>query len=298
MSCSLQIPTCSGPAGTTIGAATSAFSDPGMVLLEAALERRPLLAFDFDGTLAPTVRKPEEASVAPGIARQLDQLSRCLPVAVISGRRADDVAPRLGFTPTAIIGSHGAEAEADPTPYRFALEPLRHRLAAHAEHLRDAGVFVEDKGFSVGLHLRGAPNGRRARHAIAGVLRRLPLGVRAFEGNSMINVVAHDAPDHIKALSALAGQHGCGGVILFGTGLNDDTTFRAANPSWLTVQVGRGDHATVAKAYIEDQAGIEDLLDRLLRRIETRAAPRPASPVTRRADQRGPGLAGAGAEAG
>lgn len=46
----------------------------GQAVLAETMCLRPLLAFDFDGTLAPTVSRPDDAHVSVALARRLDQL--------------------------------------------------------------------------------------------------------------------------------------------------------------------------------------------------------------------------------
>ena len=119
------------------------------------LARRPFLAFDFDGTLAPIVSQPDLASAPVAVARRLARLTTLRPVAIITGRRVSDVRPRLGFTPQFVIGKHGAEWEqpgvVDVDPAR--LDPAR----TQASELAALGVRVEDKGLSLALHYRVAP---------------------------------------------------------------------------------------------------------------------------------------------
>src|SRR3954470_5318292 len=81
----------------------------------AELARVPaLFAFDFDGTLAPIRPRPDDVHVSATIALRLERLARLRPVAIVTGRRVDDVRGRLGFTPAWIIGNHGAQDEGDP----------------------------------------------------------------------------------------------------------------------------------------------------------------------------------------
>jgi len=75
------------------------FSNEGQRAVAAVLALKPLLAFDFDGTLAPIVARPDDVHVAADVKLRLAQLSRWRPVAIITGRRIADVAPRLGFEP-------------------------------------------------------------------------------------------------------------------------------------------------------------------------------------------------------
>lgn len=87
-------------------------SPEGRSALASTLSTAPLLAFDFDGTLAPIVARPDDACIPLAVARRLDRLSALLPLAIITGRTIEDVQGRLSFTPMFIIGNHGAE---DPT---------------------------------------------------------------------------------------------------------------------------------------------------------------------------------------
>ena len=70
------------------------FSQQGLQALDAVMRLHPLLAFDFDGTLAPIVTLPDDARVSIGVAQRLDQLARHLPVAIVTGRSVADVALR------------------------------------------------------------------------------------------------------------------------------------------------------------------------------------------------------------
>ena len=97
-------------------------SREGCLALEAVLRAQPLLAFDFDGTLAPIVARPDDAHVAVAVSQRLDRLARLRPLAVVTGRAVGDVARRLGFTPQFIVGNHGAE---DPgLALAFDMRPL------------------------------------------------------------------------------------------------------------------------------------------------------------------------------
>lgn len=93
--------------------------------------RKPLLAFDFDGTLTPIVSRPEQAFASKAVALRLHALSQLLPVAIVTGRTIEDARERLGFVPTYLIGNHGAQDENDPVKTAFlceGLNPLREAL--------------------------------------------------------------------------------------------------------------------------------------------------------------------------
>src|SRR6186713_659242 len=108
------------------------FTPEGERALQDVMHLRPLLAFDFDGTLAPIVARPDEARVPESVSLGLAELARDLPVAIITGRSVADVRPRLGFAPHYVIGNHGAEDPVEPQSARAspALDALRQRIAA------------------------------------------------------------------------------------------------------------------------------------------------------------------------
>ena len=226
---------------------------------------RPLLAFDFDGTLAPIVARPDDAHVSVALARRLDQLSRLLPVAIVSGRRVDDVAARLGFEPQFIIGNHGAEDETlRQTVADDALEALRARLQAHGPSLRAAGVGVEDKRYSVALHYRLAPDRDEALDRIAAVLEGARDKTRVFGGRCVVNVVPDDAPDRGDVVARLVERCGCASAIFVGDEVNNEPVFIRSQPHWLTIRVGRNDPGSHARCYLDGPAEVGILLHRML----------------------------------
>ena len=249
-------------------------SKKGELALGAVMRRRPLLAFDFDGTLAPIAPRPHQVQVPPGVAQRLAQLGESLPVAIVTGRSVADVRPRLGFEPRYVVGSHGAEDELDPAgsaERALALEPLRDLLRDRAELLAEAGVQVEDKGQSIALHYRMAPQPQAAAALVRQVMAHAPPTLHVFEGKAVINAVAAGAPDKAHAVTALVSRSGAACAVFAGDDVNDDPVFAAAPPRWLTVRVGRDDPASRARFFLDSSSEIVPFLDRLL-------AHRPPSP--------------------
>ncbi|HEX4586126.1 MAG TPA: trehalose-phosphatase [Burkholderiaceae bacterium] len=246
------------------------FKAEGRRALDAALRARPLLAFDFDGTLAPIVERPDDARVAPEVSERLDRLARLRPVAVVTGRSVADVSRRLGFSPRFVVGNHGAEDPArEPGPETSLLDGLRAHLAAHAAGLGAAGVQVEDKRFSLSLHYRLAHDRRRAVARIRSLLRGLDPGLRTFGGKCVINVVLASAPDKGDAVAALVQRAQCGAAVFVGDDVNDEAVFERALPNWVTVRVGRDDPATLARFFLSDHSEMGALLDAMLGTLRT-----------------------------
>ena len=117
------------------------------------------LLLDVDGTLIDIGPTPSDVHVPADLTQSLLRLDALTggAVALVSGRPIRDL-DRL-FSPLLLssVGVHGAEMrvrgvaiERDSAPLPAA---MRTRLAAMA----GAGVIVEDKGYSLAMHFRGAP---------------------------------------------------------------------------------------------------------------------------------------------
>lgn len=241
------------------------FSAAGEQALAAVIALRPLLAFDFDGTLAPIVGRPGDARVSTAIAKGLERVGRTLPLAIVSGRRVDDIRERLHFTPRYIVGNHGAESplmpEANPPSL---LDPLRERLANSATDLADAGVTVEDKGRSIALHYRLAPDRSRAYGVVNYLARTLDPGLSAFGGKLVMNFVPQGAPDKAMAVARLVEHSGAKAAVFLGDDVNDEPVFARAAPGWLTIKVGRDERVSQAMYCLDGPDEIEGLLERIL----------------------------------
>jgi trehalose 6-phosphate phosphatase len=125
--------------------------------------RRSAILLDVDGTILDIAASPQEVWVPKGLRPTLTRLVESTggALALVSGRTINDI--DLLFTPLQLpaIGVHGAEmrlngqgeVQARVVPLS---KPLKRRLATVAE--LGPGILVEDKGFSLALHYRLAPD--------------------------------------------------------------------------------------------------------------------------------------------
>jgi trehalose 6-phosphate phosphatase len=249
------------------------FTPEGEAALAETMSRQPLLAFDFDGTLAPIVARPDDARVPPAVAHRLQRLASRLPVAIVSGRQVQDVRRRLLFAPWRIVGNHGAEDEHHSPADRdaAALAPLRERLAAANGALREAGVTIEDKGLSIALHYRLAADRPTALHVITRLLSGLPPVLSVFGGKMVVNVVAAWARDKAQAMVELVAASGADAAVFVGDDVNDEPVFARGEPSWLTVRVGHDDPTSQARYFLDSAADLPRLLDRMFEGLPAEA---------------------------
>ena len=241
------------------------FTPAGEAALGAVMRNRPLLAFDFDGTLAPIVERPSDARATADIATRMTLLARHWPLAVVTGRSVADVAQRLGFAPQHVIGSHGAEdPAAAEAPVSAAMAALRLRLERDAGDWLARGVQIEDKGRSLALHYRRAADREAAAAAIEELLQTLDPALKTFGGKCVVNVVDSGSPDKGDAVARLVERSGAAGAFFIGDDVNDETVFSRAAPNWLTVRIGRDDPSSRAMYFLDVQSEVVGLLDRML----------------------------------
>jgi len=241
-------------------------SRDGMAALTESLHQRPLLALDFDGTLAPIVAEPDLARASEDIANTLTTIARHLPVAIITGRAIADVTHRLGFTPHYIVGNHGAEGL--PGRTQPDLAQWRNMILKQRSQLSASGVRIEDKGHSFSLHYRQASDTALAHQAITQTIATLKPSPQVIGGKCVVNLLPPDAPDKFQAILALLPQSGCQTVIFAGDDVTDDVVFAQAPANWLTIRIERIEPKQ-ARFYLSDQSEVVRFLQQLLALLET-----------------------------
>jgi trehalose 6-phosphate phosphatase len=235
-------------------------------LLDFAQER-VLLAFDFDGTLAPIVRDPEAAAMRPRTAAMLAKVAKLYPCAVISGRSRADVMAKVDAIPLrAIFGNHGMEPSPNLRTWRRLAARWHAQLASSLPPI--AGVVIENKGVSLAVHYRKARARAAVRRLILIAAAALP-GARIVEGKMVVNALPAGAPDKSTALTSLCKRLRCDSAIYVGDDENDEDVFALARQGRLLgIRVGRSQH-TQAAYFVPNQVAVDRLLVQL---IEAREA--------------------------
>jgi trehalose 6-phosphate phosphatase len=234
------------------------------VLSRIALDRT-LLAFDFDGTLAPIVADRDAANMRVSTRALFRTAALLYPCAVVSGRTRKDVAARVRDIPlVAVVGNHGAEPGFGPVDLAIAARVSRWRPVLG--DLVARGVDVEDKRFSLALHYRSAASWPDAERAIDQAVRRLD-GARVIRGQALVNVIPEEAPTKGDAMRALCDRLGARVAVYVGDDRTDEDAFETPVAS-LSIRVGDS-ASSAARYFVPGQEEVDDLLRAL---IATRTA--------------------------
>jgi trehalose 6-phosphate phosphatase len=205
------------------------------------LDSQAALFLDVDGTLLEIAPRPELVRVPPVLPALLGTLARQRggALALVSGRRLDDLDSLFLPWYGAAAGLHGAERrrpDGSLVPRgrnqtdlaaAAALDRLRPRLRQIAQAI--PGVWIEDKGTTLALHYRAAPEGGdEIRQEVARLMRESGGRLRLIAGKMVVEL----QPSH----------HGKGGAI---------AAFLAEPPFCGRRPVFLGDDATDEDGFIE-----------------------------------------------
>jgi len=233
--------------------------------LRQLAQSRPLIALDFDGTLAPIVPKPEDAQMPDTTTELMQRIVSQWPVAIISGRWVSDLKERVPVRVKHLIGNHGVEGlpgwesqseKAEATVQKW----MKHLPAAELESM---GVDVEDKRFSLALHYRHAQDKDIAKREIETWVEKLGEPPRVIGGKEVINLVVPQCPHKGMAVKSLMDLEATSVALYIGDDDTDEDVFRMNQPGLMTISVGNRPNSA-AQYYLNEQKEMDQLLTLLL----------------------------------
>ena len=143
-------------------------------------------------------------------------------MAIVTGRRSEEVAALLDLPHVAYVGLYGFEEE---TPELLtAVVPLVETAAARVPE-----AWIEDKGGSIAVHYRQARDAYAARAALMVALQPVATesGLEVIEGKMVIELVPPGRPMKGAALERIAGEHELRAVLYAGDDHADLDAFEA-----------------------------------------------------------------------
>ncbi|HUJ12479.1 MAG TPA: trehalose-phosphatase [Thermoanaerobaculia bacterium] len=190
-----------------------------------------LVAFDFDGTLAPICDDPAEVHLGRAAAALLDEATHVegVTVAVASGRDAADLDRRIDAPGAYIISSNGLEIRGPGGAIVREMPPLAIAIDPElSEEIAASGLRLEWKKHAVALHWRGVPF-----DAIAPLVDRFRAwarngGLDCIEGRCVVEARL-PGPGKEEALRRVAHAIGATRVVYAGDDITDFGALRFAS---------------------------------------------------------------------
>ena len=182
--------------------------------LAPPLDQKSALFLDVDGTLLEIAPRPELVQVPRGLPALITRLSaqREAALALISGRPLDQIDRLFEPWQGAAAGLHGLErrradgvrGDVPDSASATALDRLRPKLAALAGDR--PGVALEDKGGTLALHYRAAPQLEAEIRGLAKALHREAAPVLRMILGKMVIEFQPDAVDKGQAIAAFLAE--------------------------------------------------------------------------------------------
>lgn len=235
--------------------------------------RHTLLLTDFDGTLSELAPTPAAAIVASPVQEAFAAMASVphLTLGVVSGRRMDDVAARVGPSAEFVAGLHGLEIRGHGEEFMHRaldeVEPVIARLASAAE--RELawchGCFLENKRWALTCHVRmaAAEDAERALEEFEALadpylesrVLRLLIGSKAVELLPAADWNKGRAVQWIRARVARETSRSVS-VIYLGDDRTDEDAFTALGVDDLAIGVGLRPHSHMLDARLEGPAAV------------------------------------------
>jgi trehalose 6-phosphate phosphatase len=242
-----------------------------------------LLCLDFDGTLAPIVDDPDDATMTRAAEALLRRLAGDpdVTVALVSGRSLTDLRERAGLDGVQYAGNHGLEW--DDGSGRTVAEPIRETrpaveraLGTLREELADVpGCRVEDKGLTGTVHYRETPAERT--DDVVGTVEDVVTstdGIRCTRGKAIFELRPDVPAGKGRAVERLREQYPDYVPMFVGDDVTDEDGFRAVADDGIGVLVGdRSD--TAASMRVPDTDGVAMLLAWLIHTFVASPGTRP-----------------------
>lgn len=229
-------------------------------------QKKPVIFLDYDGTLTPIVKRPEDAVLSDDMKKTLQRLARIFTVAIVTGRDKEDVQSLIGLEELVYAGSHGyiisgpgglfMEHE-DAETILPRLDKIEREAATMLKKMTQ-GTYLDRKRYSVGVHFRNArPEDENIVYEIVDELLEKYPGHKMGEGKKIVEIKPDLDWHKGKAVGwiwdALFGAEQREMIPLFiGDDLTDEDAFEALKGKGIGILVGGHGRQTAAGYYLKN----------------------------------------------
>jgi trehalose 6-phosphate phosphatase len=234
------------------------------------------LLLDFDGTLLPIRKNPEQCYLSPDTRRLLESILRSgkATVMILSGRSLSDLRKRLSVRGAFYAGSHGIEISGPDIRFVHQSAPLaKPAINRILQNLKEElgsyeGVRIEEKPYSFALHYRNVAKEiiPLVRKSFYRMIKNNPVHRRYFtilRGKKVLELLPSGFWNKGDAALYIMGRLNENYLpICVGDDTTDEALFRTFYGTGITIRVGYS-RKTAAKYYLKDQWEVPLLLQQI-----------------------------------
>ena len=244
--------------------------------------KKHMLFLDYDGTLTPIVKNPEDAILSDDMRSVLRQYNSKFPLAIISGRDMDDVKKMVKIDNIIYGGSHGFRISGPDGLYMehekseeilSGLEQIEKKLrTVFAGNIK--GVRIERKRYAIAIHYRNV-----VKEDIPLVISKVDLiinqnpGFRKGEGKKIVEIRPDVDWHKGKAINwileklKLSDNQEEVVPIYIGDDITDEDVFKTLPETGIGILVGFHGHPTKASYSLKNVYQVQIFIEMLTNKI-------------------------------
>jgi len=249
-------------------------------IFQKLADKTPAIFLDYDGTLSPIAKHPEDAILTEEMRTALKKLAERCALSIVSGRDRADVANLVGLKELIYAGSHGFDITGPDNLhmqheggkiYLADLDAAEKELLSALENT--PGAYVERKKFSIGIHYRNVSEEHLSfvKNAAQQGLQNYP-NLKKGLGKKIIELKPDIEWDKGKAVFWLLKKLDIDrpGIlpIYIGDDLTDEDAFRALADQGLGILVGDHGELTYAHYGLKDVTEVKRFLNEMINFLE------------------------------
>ncbi|WP_017731152.1 trehalose-phosphatase [Nafulsella turpanensis] len=245
-------------------------------------DKKPVLFLDYDGTLSPIVKNPEEALLSQKTKTCLQELAEIVPIAVVSGRDRADVKNKVGLENLIYAGSHGFDITG-PNGLNMQYEGGEKAipaLDAAEKSLKEKlgnieGAWVERKKYAIAVHYRNVAEEKEetVKKAVEEVINRQEK-LKKGGGKKILelkpNIDWHKGRATLWLLDALELNDGKHTPLFIGDDVTDEDALEAIAGRGIGILVGTHGQTTAASYRLKDTEEVAEFLGKLQQLLSER----------------------------
>jgi trehalose 6-phosphate phosphatase len=250
---------------------------------EMIWHKKIVIFLDYDGTLTPIVKQPEDAVLSDRMRETLEELTKFYTVAIVSGRDMKDVMHFVKLDQIIYAGSHGFRISGPDDMYmeNEKAKKMLGKLDEIEKELRNKlenkikGVKIERKHYAIAVHYRNSPEDQIDKIVnIAEQMISKHTGFKKGEGKKVVEVRPDLNWHKGKALYWILDAVGLSKdpnicPMYIGDDITDEDAFKAIADNGIGILVGTHKQPTAAQYKLENVDQVQEFLQSMSKSYRT-----------------------------